>query len=117
MSTNTLNLNDIKIAYNKPNYVSGYGTYYRQRIKVTKEIFNFFFEEISLKIKNGLVYGDYTTLPQKGKYSEKEYSLNMSTAKFIKNMLPKNLQKRFKLDVNSYLYVENGVEEKIFFRV
>ena len=56
-------------------------------------------------------------LPQKGKYSEKEYALNISTATFIKSLLPENLQKRFKLDVNSYLYVENGIKETIYFRV
>lgn len=117
MTTNTINLNAIKIAYNKPNYVCGYGNYYRQRIKVTKEIFDFFIKKINEKLNNELAYGDHTMLPEKGKYSEKEYSLNISTSTFIKSLLPENLQKRFKLDVNSYLYVENGIEEKIFFRV
>ncbi|MFX4155625.1 hypothetical protein ACOTWR_06855 [Aliarcobacter butzleri] len=113
---NNINFNDIKIAYNKPNYVCGHN-YYRQRIKITKEILNFIVEKINDKLKDKLAYGDCTMLPEKGKYSEKEYALNISTATFIKSLLPENLQKRFKLDVNSYLYVENGIKETIYFRV
>lgn len=108
--------NELRISY-RGIHVCSNGYYYRQRIKISKKTFDFFIKKIKEKINKGLELYDCTMVPNVGKYSKKEYPLNISTARFIKTLLPEELQKRFKLDVNSYLFIDNGEKEKIYFRV
>ena len=107
-----MQLNEIKVAYNKPNYING-SNYYRQRITITKDTLEFFNKEIEKRIKEGLEYDNHLEQPLIGKYSNREYSLNLSTTKFIKNLLPIDVQKRIKMDVNSYLYIKD-IKEIMF---
>lgn len=107
-----MQLKEIKVAYNRPNYING-SNYYRQRITITKEILEYFNKEIEKRINQGLKYGDYLEKPSIGVYSNREYSLNLSTTKFIKNLLPENVQKRIKMNVNSYLYIKD-IKEILF---
>lgn len=107
---------ELKISY-RGTYVCSKGHWYEQRIKISKKTFNFFIKKIKEKIQKGLETYDCTMVPNVGKYSKKEYPLNISTATFIKSLLPNELQKRFKLDVNTYLFIEDGKKEKIYFRV
>lgn len=104
-------LNDVKIGYGVW-YVSG-SSVYKQRITLNQKQFDYIIKKIKLeykKIKNDSNCNSYEKqffeIPQKGKYSEKEYFFNMVTSKFIKNLIPVRLQKRFLLDRNSYFLIK-----------
>lgn len=83
--------------------VDNYGTVYRQCLKMTAEDFDFIKEKIIEKLAGKIEYGDHTMLPQVGKNSDTVFSTNLSTARFIKSLLPENLQKRFLMDRNTYI--------------
>ena len=64
-------------------------------------------KQIKNKISDGLDYGDCLELPFVYKNKNICYGgLNLSTAKFIKNLMDEPTQKRFLLDRNTFLIVD-----------
>ena len=97
-------LQNIKISYCE---VHGIHAVYRQRISMTKRQYKLFIEKIRKQLKDGVEYGNYLSFPEEEFPLDKEfYSMNLSTSRFLKSMVTKEQQQRFKMDVNSFISIK-----------
>jgi len=97
-------MENIKVSY-RLKFVDGFGNSFNQRLKITNEQFKYFKKEILKRLEEGVPYGNYLQLPIKSPYNNDEFSMNLSTLKFIKDLLPKELQLKVKSNRNTYLKV------------
>ena len=88
-------------------YSSDSSIVYKQTLRINNDTFKKIKEQIKNKISSGLDYGDCLELPLVYKNKNICYGgLNLSTARFIKNLMNEATRKRFLLDRNTFLVVD-----------
>ncbi len=92
-----------KISYREHYLGEGDSCVYRQKMTLTKEEFGFIQTKIKERLAQGLEYGNHL---QRINLNDFGFArTNLSTARFIKSLLPEKLQKRFLMDRNTCLEV------------
>jgi len=100
-------LQNVKISYTE---VHGAGAVYRQQVLLTEKQYIGFTNKISKTLREGVEYGNYLKFPEVDDFKDAPsvlFFLNLSTARLLKSMVTQKQQKRFKMDVNTFIKIKD----------